>query len=180
MTELKDLVVIDEGGRVVGVQPDLSLSEARQPREFVKKKKIKKPLKPEEIKFVENMAKGMTQKEAIMDSHGVTNSQSAVTMSSRLVKKKEIQELVADVLKRHSVDLEEALKPIIRGLKAKRVIQYKDDAFVSDIDDISTQIQASDRVLKLMGAYQKKSEDGVGNNYIQVNNYHKDKYNEDE
>ena len=118
----------------------------------------------------------MPKGEAAMDAYKPSNMDVARTMATRKLKDKNIQALVMQVFKKNEVRLEDAMKPIIKGLKAKKVIQYKEDVFVSDIDDLSLQIQASDRALKLMGAIGKKNEEPTSANYIQVNNYHKDKY----
>ena len=155
------------------------IAEANKPivkRKRRKRQKIAVFADERNIKFLENIANGMPKGEAAMDAYKPSNMDVAKTMATRKLKDKNIQALVMQVFKKHNVRLEEAMKPIIKGLQAKKVIQYKEDVFVSDIDDLSLQIQASDRALKLMGATGKKNEEQAGANYIQVNNYHKDKY----
>lgn len=172
-------IILDEEGNVI--KP--TLSEARIPK-FEKKKKLKKPLTEKVQQFVKNLASGMNQTDAAQNAYNLPQDergrQLARSMGYNLLKKKNIQEQVAHIFEKNNVGLEEALKPIMKGIKAKKVVQYKDEVYVSDIDDLSIQIQASDRYLKLAGAYQKKGDDNVGNNYIQINNIHKDKYSEED
>lgn len=172
-------IIYDEDGNIV--KPTLSV--AKTPK-FEKKKKLKRPLTEKVQQFVKNIAAGMTQTDAAQNAYNLPNDergrQIARSMGHNLLKKKNIQEQVAHIFEKNNVGLEEAIKPILKGLNAKKVIQYKDEVYESNLDDLSIQIQSSDRALKLMGAYAKKAEDGVGNNYIQINNIHKDKYNEDE
>jgi uncharacterized protein YjgD (DUF1641 family) len=158
---------------------DKAIAEANKPivkRKRRKRQKIATFADERNIKFLENIASGMPKGEAAMDAYKPSNMGVAKTMATRKLKDKNIQALVMQVFKKHNVRLEEAMKPIIKGLQAKKVVQYKEDVFVSNIDDLSLQIQASDRALKLMGATGKKNEEQAGANYIQVNNYHKDKY----
>jgi uncharacterized protein YjgD (DUF1641 family) len=160
---------------------DKAIAEANKPivkRKRRKRLKLAKLADERNIKFIENIAKGMPKGEAAMDAFKPSNMDVAKTMATRKLKDKDIQSMVMQVFKKNEVRLEDAMKPIIKGLKAKKVVQYKEDVFVSDIDDLSLQIQASDRALKLMGATGKKNEEPTSANYIQVNNYHKDKYND--
>ena len=176
-------------GEVIVFEP--SLSEAREPMTFVpqpkkKRKKVKKPyikkkdriqmLTEKQKKFVANVAKGLPFNRAAYDAYNAKSLQAASGIASANLQNPTIKELVLKVLDKKGINLDIALEPLVKSLKAKKAIQWKDELIVTEVDDLELQLKAADRALKLMGVSYKDSDSSGGNNYIQINNIHKDKY----
>lgn len=176
-------------GEIIVFEP--SLSEAREPREFVPKpkKKRKMPKKPyvkkkdrierlteKQKKFVANVAKGLPFNRAAYDAYNAKSLQTAAGIASHNLQNPTIKELVLKVLDKKGINLDVALEPLVKSLKAKKAIQWKDELIVTEVDDLELQLKAADRALKLMGVSYKENDSSGGNNYIQINNIHKDKY----
>jgi hypothetical protein len=176
-------------GEIIVFEP--SLSEAREPRTFVPqpRKKRKMPKKPyvkkkdrieqlteKQKKFVANVAKGLPFNRAAYDAYNAKSLQAASGIASNNLQNPTIKELVLKVLEKKGINLDIALEPLVKSLKAKKAIQWKDELIVTEVDDLELQLKAADRALKLMGVSYKDSDNSGGNNYIQINNIHKDKY----
>jgi hypothetical protein len=176
-------------GDVIVFEP--SLSEAREPREFVpkprkKRKTVKKPyvkkkdrierLTEKQKRFVANVAKGLPFNRAAYDAYEAKSLESAAGLAHRNLQNPTIKELVLKVLDKKGINLDVALEPLVKSLKAKKAIQWKDELIVTEVDDLELQLKAADRALKLMGVSYKDESNAGGNNYIQINNIHKDKY----
>jgi hypothetical protein len=176
-------------GEVIVLEP--SLSEAREPMEFVakprkKRKMAKKPyikkqdriekLTEKQKKFVANVAKGLPFNRAAYDAYNAKSLQAASGIASNNLQNPTIKELVLKVLDKKGINLDVALEPLVKSLKAKKNIVVDGEMITTDVDDLDLQLKASDRALKLMGVSYKDSDGSGGNNYIQINNIHKDKY----
>jgi hypothetical protein len=176
-------------GEVIVLEP--SLSEAREPMTFVpqpkkKRKKVKKPyikkkhriemLTEKQKKFVANVAKGLPFNRAAYDAYEAKSLESAAGLAHRNLQNPTIKELVLKVLEKKGINLDVALEPLVKSLKAKKNIVVDGEMITTDVDDLDLQLKASDRALKLMGVSYKDSDGSGGNNYIQINNIHKDKY----
>lgn len=163
---------------------------AREPMKFIPKpkKKIKKPyvkkkdrienLTEKQKKFVANVAKGMPFNRAAMDAYNAKSLQTASGLASSNLNNPTIKELVLKVLDRKGINLEAALEPLVKSLKAKKNIVVGGEMLTTDVDDLDLQLKASDRALKLMGVSYKENESSGGNSYIQINNIHKEEYND--
>jgi hypothetical protein len=176
-------------GDVIVFEP--SLSEAREPMTFVpkprkKRKAVKKPyvkkkdrierLTEKQKRFVANVAKGLPFNRAAYDAYEAKSLESAAGLAHRNLQNPTIKELVLKVLDKKGINLDVALEPLVKSLKAKKAIQWKDELIVTEVDDLELQLKAADRALKLMGVSYKDESNAGGNNYIQINNIHKDKY----
>jgi hypothetical protein len=176
-------------GEIIVFEP--SLSEAREPMTFVPKprKKRKMPKKPyvkkkdrierlteKQKKFVANVAKGLPFNRAAYDAYNAKSLQAASGIASNNLQNPTIKELVLKVLDKKGINLDVALEPLVKSLKAKKNIVVDGEMITTDVDDLDLQLKASDRALKLMGVSYKENDNSGGNNYIQINNIHKDKY----
>lgn len=176
-------------GDIIVFEP--SLSEAREPRVFVPqpKKKRKMPKKPyvkkkdrierlteKQKRFVANVAKGLPFNRAAYDAYNAKSLESAAGVAHKNLQNPTIKELVLKVLDKKGINLDVALEPLVKSLKAKKSIQWKDELIVTEVDDLDLQLKAADRALRLMGVSYKENDSSGGNNYIQINNIHKDKY----
>jgi hypothetical protein len=122
------------------------------------------------------VAKGLPFNRAAYDAYNAKSLQAASGIASNNLQNPTIKELVLKVLEKKGINLDIALEPLVKSLKAKKAIQWKDELIVTEVDDLELQLKAADRALKLMGVSYKDSDNSGGNNYIQINNIHKDKY----
>lgn len=70
---------------------------------------------------------------------------------SKLTNSKGFRELALEA----GITVDDALVPIRKGLKAKRIVEVEGDFIETEVDDLNLQLKASDRALKLLGLAQE-------------------------
>lgn len=124
-----------------------------------------------QAKFVAAKAQGKSGIQAYKEAYETDNDKVASVEASRLLAKPSIKEALAPILAKHQIDLDTALAPIGKGLKATKFNEFTGE----QTEDLKIQMQASDRALKLLGV---KLDEPQGNtyNFVQVIQDQKDKY----
>lgn len=133
---------------------------------------LNKPqLTEKQAKFVAGKAAGKSGTQAAIDAGYTSNKNSARVIASNLTKQPNIQEALAPLLAKHEITLDTAIAPIGKALKATKFNEFTGE----QTEDLKTQMQASDRALKLMGV---KLDEGQGNtyNFVNIVQKQKDKY----
>ena len=126
-----------------------------------------KSLKTKEAKLVELKAQGKTHKVAYRAAYNVapqTKDNTATSNTQNILNKPKVKLAYEQALARNNITLDRALTPIDKGLSAKRVASIEGDFYVTEVDDLSTQLQASDRALKLLGV----SSEGTGTLHLHL------------
>lgn len=130
----------------------------------------KKGLTPKQAKFVQGIADGKPAYKAALDAYDAADMNSASTIAAENLQKLTVKEALEPILAKHEINLDTAIAPIGKGLKA-----IKQNEFTGEkTEDLQTQLKASDRALKLLGIGVDKTPQG--NTFVQVNNYKADKY----
>ena len=75
------------------------------------------------------------------------NDNTATVESIRTLAKPHVKQAIEPILKRHNIELDTAIAPIGRALTATKQNQFTGEV----TEDISLQLQGSDRALKLLG-----------------------------
>lgn len=127
-------------------------------------------LTPKQKIFVAEVAKGKSGTQAALVAYDTTDENSAKTIASQNLSKLNVKEALEPILAKHDINLNTAIAPIGKGLKALKMNEFTGEV----TEDIKLQMQASDRALKLLGVNQ----DVTGNtyNFINVANEQKEKY----
>lgn len=136
----------------------------------------KKPTVKEQ-KLVNNIAKGMTKTDAYRDAYDTQGNNNTVSVeASRTLNKPHVKEALDIAFRKHGIDLDTAIAPIGKALKATKVqiTGQGDQAFAEVVEDIDLQLKGSDRALKLMGI--GKDEGSSTYNFTQIINEKGDKY----
>lgn len=112
-----------------------------------------KRLTIKEKKLVHYKAKGDTHKKAYRKAGYSMNSNEAsiVSNTDKILKKPHVKEALEKALIKHDITLDNALSPISKGLKAKKLVQDRSGRIIDEVEDLDLQIKASDRALKLLG-----------------------------
>lgn len=171
---------------------DKGLGVAREPmipykpkRKVKKKKYIKKKerianLTEKQKKFIGKVAQGYPLNRAAFEAYEAKSLASASSVATANLKNPTIREMVLEVLDKKGINLDVALEPLVKSLKAKKTIFQEGELVTTNVDDLELQLKASDRALKLMGVNYREQEKSGTNNYIQINNLHKSQYDESE
>ena len=114
------------------------------------RKPVKKKLTIKEAKFVKAKADGKTDIEAGLIA-GAKSKQAASKYGQRLSKNVQIQELLQEELIKQGITPKEIIKPVVKALSAKRVVQIEGDFFQTEVDDVDLQLKGHDRAVKLLG-----------------------------
>jgi hypothetical protein len=122
--------------------------------------KAKNPtLTVKQAKFVKAVATGMPKYKAAMAAYDTTDMQTASRIANENLQKTPIQEALQSELSRQGLTIEKIVKPLIKGIEAKKTVQIEGDFFTTEVDDLDAQYKAHDRILKIMGV--KDGGDGV-------------------
>lgn len=137
-------------------------------------KEQRQPLKPKEIKFIAEKAKGKTNLQAIKAAIPGLSESSLGKVANRMSNKVNVQDELARVFREQGITLDAAIAPISKALIATKVVIHgnKEDSFAEVVDDVDLQLKGSDRALKLMGI----GNESVTNNFLIITDSHKDKY----
>jgi phage terminase small subunit len=125
-------------------------------------------LTPKQKKFVEGVAQGKSGLQAALTAYNTDKPDVAKVIASENLTKPNIRDALIPVFEKHDINLDSAIAPIGKGLKATKWNDFTGERE----DDLPTQMKASDRALKLMGVNQE----GNTYNFVQVINEQKDKY----
>lgn len=131
---------------------------------------MRKKLTPKQAKFVEGVAKGKPAYKAALEAYDTTDPNTANAIAVENLQKPTIREALLPILQKHEISLDSAIAPIGKGLKARKWNDFTGERE----DDVKTQLQASDRALKLLGVNQETS--GNTYNFINIAQAQKDKY----
>lgn len=136
-----------------------------------------KPLTVKELKLAKAKAQGKKHIEAWDQAGYSQNSSNATKIANtqKILSKPNVQEALQKELAKQGITLEQAIAPISKALKAKKVVQIEGDFFETEVEDLDMQIKGSDRALKLMGV-SSSSDGNTTNNFIQINQTQRDKY----
>ena len=181
LTEDGSVRILDKG---VGVARE-PMVPYRPKRKVKKKKYIKKKeriarLTEKQKKFIGKVAQGYPLNRAAFEAYEAKSLASASSVATANLKNPTIREMVLEVLDKKGINLDVALEPLVKSLKAKKTMMYDGELVESNVDDLDLQLKASDRALKLMGVNYREQEKGGTNNYVQINNIHKSQYDESE
>lgn len=139
----------------------------------------KQELTVKQAKLVKGRAEGKTILQAANDANYLPNAKDEVRRveASKTLQKPYVKEALDIAFKKHGIDLDSAIAPIGKALKATKVQIHGngEEAFAEVVEDIDLQLKGSDRALKLMGV-SSKDENGSTYNFVQVINNKADKY----
>ena len=128
--------------------------------------------------FVKDIIAGSTQTKAAQRNYNVKTKQAAQVIGSQNMHNPNILEALQPYLKKHHIDMDTAIAPIGKSLKAKKQIITDTEIIETDIDDLDLQLKASDRALKLLGVSADKNL--ASQTFIQINQQHINKYLDDD
>ena len=132
----------------------------------------KKPkLTPKQSRFVQGVAMGKSGTQAYKDAYNTTNSKVASVEASRLLAKPSIQEVLEPIYAKYEINLESAIAPIGKSLKALKQNEYTGEV----VEDLKLQLQASDRALKLLGVNGSEGQT-ININFNQIAQEQREKY----
>jgi hypothetical protein len=181
LDEAGDVIILDKG---VGVarEPMIPYKKKRviKKKKYIKKKERIANLTEKQKKFIGKVAQGYPLNRAAFEAYDAKSLASASGIAATNLKNPTIREMVLQVLDKKGINLESALEPLVKSLKAKKSIIQEGELVTTNIDDLDLQLKASDRALKLMGVTYKEQEPGGTNNYVQINNIHKSQYDDEE
>lgn len=95
--------------------------------------------------FVNNIVKGDTATAAALKAYDTKSPRNAAVIASNNLQKPEVRQQLEKELAKLGITLQKSLKPISKGLVAT-----KKDENGEIVDDLDTQLKASDRALKLL------------------------------
>lgn len=115
----------------------------------------KQELTVKQAKLVKGRAEGKTILQAANDANYLPNAkdESRRVEASKTLQKPYVKEALDIAFKKHGIDLDSAIAPIGKALKATKVQIHGngEEAFAEVVEDIDLQLKGSDRALKLMG-----------------------------
>lgn len=130
---------------------------------------MRRRLTPNQKQFVKGIIRGKSQRKAYIDAYNPTSTITDIdTNASHLIKKPNIQEVLAPLLEKHNLTIDRALKPIDDALNAEQTNEYTGEI----TPDHRLRLSASDRVLKLHGVTQQ----GKPTNLVNIINLQKNEY----
>lgn len=119
------------------------------------KRKATRPVTEKQKKLVKAMVKtGGNKTKAGMIAYKTKKPANAKKMADKALKQPNVQQALERELKKQGITLDAAIAPIAKGLVAKkRDLKYGELMFDENgepLDDLDTQLKASDRALKLL------------------------------
>ncbi len=129
-----------------------------------------------EAKLIKGIVAGKTKRQAAMEAFDVERIETAAVMASHALRKVNVQQALEEAMKKHGIDLDSAIAPIGKALKAKRIqiTGSGDQMFTEEVEDVEMQLKGSDRALKLMNIGQNR--DGGSIHFHQHVNEKQDDY----
>jgi phage terminase small subunit len=106
-----------------------------------------------EAKLVQGVVAGKTKRQAAKDAGYGGSPETLSVRASSVIKKSNVQDYYAELMAKHEITVERALKPISKALDAKKTVVTGDgdNASYNEVDDLDMQLKGSDRALKLLG-----------------------------
>ncbi len=106
-----------------------------------------------EAKLVQGVVAGKTKRQAAKDAGYGGSPETLSVRASSVLKKRNVQDYYAELMAKHEITVERALKPISKALDAKKTVVTGDgdNASYNEVDDLDMQLKGSDRALKLLG-----------------------------
>lgn len=137
-----------------------------------------KALTVKELKLAKAKAQGKKHIEAWDQAGYSQNSSNATKIANtqKILSKPNVQEALQKELAKQGITLEQAIAPISKALKAKKVVQIEGDFFETEVEDLDMQIKGSDRALKLMGVTGQSEGNNIQTNFVQIINQKAEKY----
>jgi len=131
-----------------------------------------------ELKLAKAKAQGKKHIEAWDQAGYSQNSSNATKIANtqKILSKPNVQEALQKELAKQGITLEQAIAPIGKALKAKKVVQIEGDFFETEVEDLDMQIKGSDRALKLMGVTGQSEGNNIQTNFVQIINQKAEKY----
>lgn len=117
-----------------------------------------KPLTVKEARLVKGIAQGKKKQQAGIDA-GYTGKPETISATvSETLKKPKVQEALEKAFIKHGIDIDSAVAPIGKALKATKVEIHGngEEAFAEVVEDIDMQLKGSDRALRLMNIGQNR------------------------
>ena len=135
-----------------------------------------KDITVKEAKLVKGIAMGKTKQQAGLDAYDTTDPATASAIATETLKKPKVQEALQKALAKHGIDMDSAVAPIGKALRATKVqiTGQGDQAFAEVVEDVDLQLKGSDRALKLMGVNQEST--GNTFNFVQLVQKDKDEF----
>lgn len=125
------------------------------------KKKATSPMTEKQKKLVKTMAKnGGNKTKAGLAVYKTKSPKNAQKMAAKALKQPNVQQALEAELKKQGITLESSIAPISKGLKAKARDMKGNlicDEDGNPLDDLDTQLKASDRALKLLLPKEKEA-----------------------
>lgn len=142
--------------------------------------KREKELTMRDKKFIKYVAEGYPYNRAAALSSNISTPAGASGVATAIMRKPAVREIILKTIQEEGIDVKEVLQPFIKSLKAKKSADFKGEIFESNVDDLAVQMKAADKLIKMMGYKENEKKDStVSNNYIQINNMHKEQYSEE-
>ena len=116
-----------------------------------KQRKVTPKIELKHKKFLRALALGKSYTEAAQLATGLKNKNSAAVEAQRMLRNANVQDALDVLLAKHDINLDTALEPIAKGLKANKVAPIAGDFFETEVPDIKTRLAASDRARDLLG-----------------------------
>lgn len=144
----------------------MAANSQRQPNTKTSKITVK------ETKLVNGIAKGKSKRQAGIDAGYGGKPETVSVHVSHALRKESVQQALQDAFVKHGIDIDSAVAPIGKGLKALKMNEFTGEV----TEDLKTQMQASDRALKLMGINQNTEGGTTNYNFINVSKADKDEF----
>lgn len=103
-----------------------------------------------EAKLVQGVVAGKTKRQAAKDAGYGGSPETLSVRASSVIKKSNVQDYYDELMAKHEITVERALKPISKALDAKKSVAVGEDDY-AQVDDLDMQLKGSDRALKLLG-----------------------------
>ena len=132
-------------------------------------------LTDKQMLFVKKVGEGKPPRVSAYESYNLKNPKAASTLANNVMSKPNVKEAILKIFDKKGINLEKAVEPLIKGLNAKRIYSSINGLEETDLDDLGIQMKASEKILKMMGV-DDGIKDNVNTNYIQINQIHKQKY----
>lgn len=102
-----------------------------------------------ETKLVQLVAQGKRKGEAYKEAYNDRGGklETARVEAHKTLQKPDVKAALDAALAAHDINLDNALKPIAKGLKAEKMNEYTGEV----TEDLNLQLKASDRALRLLG-----------------------------
>ncbi len=144
------------------------MPEPKQKKLTIKQKKFVK-------EYVSNDGNGT---KAALEVYDTEDYKTATAIAVENLAKPSIRDAIETSLEKHEITIDDAVAPIAKALKAKKVFYIEGQRIESDYDDLDMQLKGSDRYMKLVGADKTDTPANTINNFGNMLLQQKGKYDE--